>query len=457
MHPLSDRILEALTAVQDPDLHRNIVELGFVKDLLIQEGRVSLTLELTSPACPVKDDLKQQVSQIIAAFPGVTEVVVRLSARRHSGMQPLAKGLADVGAVIAVSSCKGGVGKSMTAVNLAFALSEQGASVGLFDADVYGPSLPTMVALPDTSLVFDGQWIKPLQYKGVKLMSFGYTQSEEDARTPALMRGPMVSQVINQLLTQTQWGALDYLILDMPPGTGDIHLTVSQMISITAAVIVTTPQQLSFVDVIKGIEWLTTMKVPPIAVVENMAYFDAEPGGTRHYPFGRGALSRLTREFGFQHAFSFPIDPVVSHTSDAGDPLVLAHPTSPVAQQVTALSAAVVREVSRLRYDAIPTPEVSLIPAVGVQVSQANQTVTIPCLTLRLACRCARCRDEWTDRVLVTKAQVPEDVVPEGMGPVGNYAVGINWSDGHSSIFPYDVLWSLAAQSQEVTHGGSFV
>jgi len=453
MRPLSDRILEALTAVQDPDLNRDIVALGFVKDLTIHQGRVSLTLELTSPACPVKDDLKQQVSQIVAAFPEVTDVAVRLSARPLKGMQPLAKGLVDVGAVIAVSSCKGGVGKSMTAVNLAFALSEQGASVGLFDADVYGPSLPTMVALPDTSLVFDGQWIKPLQYKGVKLMSFGYTQSEADARTPALMRGPMVSQVINQLVTQTQWGALDYLVIDMPPGTGDIQLTLSQIIPMTAAVIVTTPQQLSFVDVIKGIEWLTTMKVPPIAVVENMAYFDTGPGETRHYPFGRGVLPRLIREFGFQHAFSFPIDPVVSHTSDAGDPLVLAHPASPVAQQVMALSEAVVREVSRLRYNATPVPEVSFIPALGVQVTQGVQTATIPCLTLRLACRCARCRDEWTDRVLVTPDQLPNDVGPEGIGPVGNYAVGINWSDGHSSIYPYDVLWELASQAQEATHG----
>ena len=451
MPTLSDRILSALQSVQDPDLHQDIVTLGFIKDLLIQDGRVSLTLELTTPACPVKDDLKQQVINVVSQFPEVTDVVVRLGSKPMRGLQPLAKGLSEVGAIIGVSSCKGGVGKSMTAVNLAFALSEQGASVGIFDADVYGPSLPTMVALPDTSLVFDGQFIKPLQYKGVKLMSFGYTQDPLDDRNPALMRGPMVSQVINQLLTQTNWGALDYLIIDMPPGTGDIPLTLSQLIPMTAAVIVTTPQRLSFVDVIKGIELFYNLKVPTIAVLENMSYYECGTCQERQYPFGRGALQSLVNEFGFKYAFECPIDSVVSPTSDAGLPLVLAHPDAKATQVIHQLAGAVAREVSRLRYQSTGAPAVEVMDANGklmIRVSQGERESWVEPRDLRLACRCARCQDEWTGRPLLDASSIPDDVVPEGLGPVGNYAVGVNWTDGHSSIYPYEVLWSFQVSAE---------
>ena len=442
MPTIQDQILSNLSQIQDPDLHKDIVSLGFIKNLTVDNGTASFTIELTTPACPVKDIFKAQAEELVKAVPGIHTVNVRMSAQAGTGLKPMAKGLAGVANVIAVSSCKGGVGKSTTAVNLAFSLAQSGAKVGIFDADIYGPSLPTMVYLPNTELYFDGQMIKPLQFKGVKLMSFAYTVSQEEEGNPAMMRGPMVSQVINQLLTQTHWGDLDYLIIDMPPGTGDIQLTLAQLIPMTAAVIVTTPQRLSFVDVIKGIEMFDRLKVPTIAVVENMSYFVCENCTERHYPFGRGALQSLVNEFGFKTAVEFPIDPQISPAGDGGTPFVLENPESPVTAEYQRLAGEVAREISRLRYNAEPAPTVELYEDRGIVVTWPDSTIEIPPKTLRLRCRCARCEDEFTGKALVKESDIPDDIVPVGMSPIGNYAVGINWSDGHSSIYPYEGLSS---------------
>jgi Mrp family chromosome partitioning ATPase/DUF971 family protein len=447
MTTLDAQILSQLSQIQDPDLDQDIVSLGFVKNLTVADGIASFTLELTTPACPVKDLFKTQAEDLVGAIEGITEVNVRLSSRAQTGIKPMAQGLAHVANVIGVSSCKGGVGKSTTAVNLAFTLSEMGAKVGIFDADVYGPSLPTMVYMPNTQLYFDGQLIKPLQYRGVKLMSFAYTGSPEDEQNPAMMRGPMVSQVINQLLTQTNWGDLDYLIIDMPPGTGDIQITLTQLIPMTAAVIVTTPQRLSYVDVVKGIEMFDRMKVPTVAVVENMSYFVCDHCAERHYPFGRGALQSLVNEFGFKNTVEFPIHPDISPAGDSGSPYVIENPTSVISGQFKSLAGDVVREISRIRFRQAPVPTVELFEGRGVVLTLNEAQYEIPAKTLRLKCRCARCEDEFTGAALIKSIDIPDDVVPTGMSPVGNYATGINWSDGHSSIFPYDYLIELAQRA----------
>jgi Mrp family chromosome partitioning ATPase/DUF971 family protein len=443
-------VLTALSVIQDPDLNDDIVSLGFVTQLDITDGGVvSLTLNLTTPACPVKTIFESDAKRLVSELSWVTAVNVTMTAT-STGMKAMGKGLAKVANIIAVSSCKGGVGKSTVAVNLAYALSKLGAKVGIFDADVYGPSLPTMVAVDDTQLFYNEGFIEPPSYHGVKLMSFAYTQDAETESSPAMMRGPMVSQVVNQLLTGTNWGGLDYLVLDLPPGTGDIQLTLAQLIPITAAVIVTTPQKISFVDVVKGIEMFDKLSIPSVAIVENMSYFLCDGCDKQHYIFGRGALQSLVYEFGFSHVIELPVDAQVSPCGDSGVPLVIGYPESAIAKKFETLAGAVAREVSKLVHLNERIPVAEYIPAQGIVLRHGENSWVVPAAVLRSECRCARCQDEFTGERRVFIDNVPESIAPVGMSPVGNYALGINWNDGHSSIFPYAQLKEIAAQSAAV-------
>ncbi len=359
----------------------------------------------------------------------------------HNPLKPKAPGLQDVSNLIAVSSCKGGVGKSTVAVNLAAALSKSGARIGLFDADVYGPSLPTVARPENTELFTRNEQIIPLEFEGIKLMSFGFVPMASGSGA-AIMRGPMVTQVINQLLTGTDWGALDYLIIDMPPGTGDVQLTLTQIIPLTASIIVTTPQELSFTDVVKGIRMFHQLKVPTVAVVENMSHFICDNCEKKHYLFGRGALDRLVRQFGIQNAFELPLVPEVSELSDAGKPIVLEKPDHPVTKQFIEIADATVREVSRIRQGAAAPPKVSFVIGRGIVVQwPSGDEQEIHPADLRRRCRCARCINEMTGEPRLDPASVSDDIYPTSIEPMGNYAVAISWSDGHtSSIYPYDGL-----------------
>ena len=379
-------------------------------------------------------------------LPWVRSVEVTLSAKKaRSPGEARAPGLEKVANLVAVASCKGGVGKSTVAVNLAFALSRAGARVGLFDADVYGPSLPTMVRPEATQVFQEAGLIVPLEYEGVKLMSFGYIP-QAGGGGAAIMRGPMVSNVINQLLTGTNWGELDYLVLDLPPGTGDIQLTLAQLVPLTAAVMVTTPQQLSFVDVVKGIQMFDKLKVPTVAVVENMCYFVCDGCGKRHDLFGRGAGDRLVRQFGIRNTFELPLLPGLSEAGDAGRPIVLADPDGAPASVFGEIAGAVAREVSKLRHGGLVRPEVSYVAGEGIRVAFADdQSTTLSPAAVRRACRCASCVEEMTGQPLLDPASVPEDIYPTSITPMGNYAVAVAWSDGHnSSIYPYEALRELA-------------
>ncbi len=438
-----EEVLAKLSRIMDPDLGKDIVSLDFIKDLEIaKDGRVSFKIELTTPACPMKQQFKTAAQEAVGELDWVTDVAVELTARSGPGPQAGADGLAQVKHIIGVASCKGGVGKSTVAVNLAFTLARQEAKVGLFDADVYGPSLPTMVQVDFDGLYQHNNMIMPLEHaSGVKVMSFGYV-SDSTGGGPAIMRGPMVSQIIRQLLTSTNWGELDYLIIDLPPGTGDAQLTVAQIASLSASIMVTTPQKLSFVDVVKGIQMFDTLKVPVLAVIENMSHFICDQCGKQHRIFGEGARRRLVEQFGIESSFEFPLDPRVSTLGDSGKPIVLEDPEGPVAKLYTQLAEKLVCELGKLELEP-QKPELSYDQKKGMRYAAAGNESFIAPATLRRACRCAECVGELSGKKKLRDEDVPESIEPLAIETMGNYAVNITWSDAHQSIYPYAALEAL--------------
>jgi ATP-binding protein involved in chromosome partitioning len=281
----------------------------------VKDGEVNAIVELTTPACPVKDMLKEECTRKILEIPGVDKVSVSMTARTlGSRKEPSLEALAGVKNIVAVASGKGGVGKSTTSVNLAYGLAKQGSRVGLLDADIYGPSLVKMtgVGYPEK---MEGQMIVPPEMGGVKIVSMPMFAKNEKA---AILRGPMAAQVIKQFLTQIAWGELDYLIIDYPPGTGDIQLTISQIAPLTGAVIVTTPQEISLIDVKKAVEMFVTMKVPILGVIETMSYFVCDGCDKKHDIFRSGGGSHLTKEMGVPMLAQIPLEPQIALVSDQG-------------------------------------------------------------------------------------------------------------------------------------------
>jgi len=310
-----------------------------------------------------------------------------------------------------------------------------GARVGIFDADIYGPSLPTMTSPATPVLEMDAvsKAITPCEYEGVKLVSFGFT-----GQGAAIMRGPMVSGVVNQLLTTTNWGALDYLILDLPPGTGDIHLTLCQALPIAAAVVVTTPQQLAFVDVAKGVRMFARLRVPCVAVVENMAFL--EHAGAVLRPFGTGSGAAVCAQFGVPHLIELPIDPLLSTAGDAGRPLVCSQPDGGVAQRFSDLGAALVQEVAKLkRVSPVRVHYDSDAKRIAVAFPDGRRLALHPAAVRRAD---ERARSE-VERA--TAAPVAEDIEPLEVALLGNYALQISWPDGSQQLAPLDSLERLAA------------
>lgn len=349
-------VLEALKQVIDPDLHKNIVELGFVKELKIEGEEVSFNLELTTPACPVKDDLKQQCVDLILNLSWANKAEVNLTAQPR--VNPLAEKAQEtmrgVKSIIAVSSCKGGVGKSMVSANLAVALSQQGAKVGLLDADIYGPSLPTMLGLEGRQPIVQNQKFVPLEAAGLKVMSAGFLFPSGDA---AVLRGPMVSNILQQVLLLTMWGELDYLILDMPPGTGDIQLTITQAVSLSGAVIVTTPQKIALIDVGKGIDMFGKVNVPILGVVENMSYL--MQNNQKMFLYGQSGVPFLTETYGLDSLAEIPFFPDVVQMSDRGRPAA-ADVGTPHADAFDQLAKKVVRQNAIIQGSTHQIPNVDI-------------------------------------------------------------------------------------------------
>lgn len=341
-----ESIFSALTAIVDPDLGRDIVSLGFVRNLKVSGNDVALDINLTTPACPVKDKMKAQAEEVLGKIPGIGSVKINMTATTRGQVtlsgSPIAASLGQVRNIIAVASGKGGVGKSTTAVNLAYSLAAAGSSVGLLDADIYGPSIPHMTK-PDAPAQSNSALINPPLAGSVKIMSIGLFAGGDKA---TILRGPMVSGVIKQFLTQVNWGELDYLIIDYPPGTGDIQLTLSQTAPVTGAVVVTTPQDVALIDVRKAIAMFDTMKVPVLGVVETMSYFLCDGCDKKHYIFREGGGQKVAREFGVSFLGEVPIESTVAGSCDQGLPLVNQHPSSRAATAYREISGAVAAQVS---------------------------------------------------------------------------------------------------------------
>ncbi len=336
-------ILNALRAVKDPDLHKDIVSLNMIRDVKICGGIVSFRFVLTTPACPVRDQLKFEAEKTVMAVPGVEVVEVKMDAE-----VPKARGMIDkteiegIKHIIAVSSGKGGVGKSTVAVNLAVSLSLMGAKVGILDTDVYGPNVPIMMGGKDMPAV-RGNNIVPPVYHGVKTMSIGLLNPGDKA---VVWRGPMLHSAVSQFLRQVEWGELDYLVVDMPPGTGDVQLSLAQMVSIAGAVLVTTPQEVALSDVRKAYNMFDQLHVPILGIVENMSYFECPNDGNKYFIFGNGGGEALASMYDVPFLGAIPIAISIREGGDLGVPIVISQPDSLQAKAFSNVSQNVAAQIS---------------------------------------------------------------------------------------------------------------
>jgi ATP-binding protein involved in chromosome partitioning len=339
--PTKESVLAALSKVQEPELHRDLVSLGMIKDLAINGGQVSFGIELTTPACPMRSRIEREARQAVEALDGVKQVAVVMSSNVPADGQ--ARGLIErpIRNAIAVASGKGGVGKTTIAVNLAAVLARSGARVGLLDADIYGPNVPLMMGLESMPAPQNGKMI-PAEAYGVKVMSIAFLVPRGQ---PLIWRGPMLHSAIRQFIADVSWGELDYLVVDLPPGTGDAQLSLAQTLPLSGGLIVTLPQQVSLEDARRGLEMFRTMQVPVLGVVENMSFLEL-PDGTRVDVFGQGGGERLAREAGVPFIAAIPMDAAVRQAGDGGVPVVLGHPESAVARAMVAMSEDVAAKIS---------------------------------------------------------------------------------------------------------------
>jgi len=329
----------------DPDLHTDIVTLGMISDIKIEGGKVFFKLTLTTPACPVKEKLESEAKEAVAKIPGVTEVEMESGAavagqRRLPGGKEPVEGIRQI---IAVTSGKGGVGKTTVSVNLAIALAHLGARVGLLDADITGPNVPLMMGVSDYQPVAKDNRILPTENYGVKVISMAFFVNRE---TPIIWRGPMLDKAIRQFLRDVQWDELDYLIVDMPPGTGDAQLTMVQATQLSGGVIVTTPQEVALLDGQKGLAMFQQMDVPVLGFVENMSYFQPPGSNERFEIFGHGGGKRVAEAAGVPFLGEIPLDTAIREGGDTGAPITATNPEGPVSQAFIEIAKQVAAQVS---------------------------------------------------------------------------------------------------------------
>jgi ATP-binding protein involved in chromosome partitioning len=351
-------VLEALKVVRDPDLQRDIVSLNFIKDLKIDGGRVAFTIELTTPACPVKDQMRDQARAAVLQVPGVESVDVQMSARVREavGADGTRQSIPGVKNVIAVGAGKGGVGKTTVAVNLAIALAKCGSKVGIIDADIYGPNVPIMLGMK-TQLTTDGQKIVPAEKYGLQVISMGFLTGDD---APIIWRGPMLHGALQQFFREVAWRNLDYLVVDLPPGTGDVALSLSQTVPVAGAIVVTTPQQVSLADSRRAIAMYKKLNIPPLGVIENMSYFVCTNCQHEADIFGHGGGEQMAAELGIPFVGRVPIYQPIREGSDRGVPLMIAEPESPAARAFMAAAERTAAQVSIASYNR-PTIQLTVV------------------------------------------------------------------------------------------------
>ena len=342
-------ILEVLRPVQDPELRKSLVELNMIRNVKVDAGNVSFTLVLTTPACPLREFIVEDCQKAVKKLPGVTDVKVDVTAETPQQKSlPDRTGITGVKNILAVSSGKGGVGKSTVAVNVAVALAQAGAKVGMIDADIYGPNVPTMLGLTEAKVQVrqtpQGEILEPAFNHGVKMVSMGFLIDKDQ---PVIWRGPMLNGIIRQFLYQVEWGELDYLIVDMPPGTGDAQLTLVQAVPMAGAVIVTTPQNVALLDSRKGLKMFQQMGVPVLGIVENMSYFIPPDMPDRQYDiFGSGGGEKTAAELGVPLLGCVPLEIPLREGGDRGIPIVAADPDSASAKALKQIAGQIAAKVS---------------------------------------------------------------------------------------------------------------
>lgn len=344
----ASKILEVLRPVQDPELRKSLVELNMIRNVQVEAGNVSFTLVLTTPACPLRQFIVEDCERAVKTLPGVNTVTVEVTAETpQQKALPDRTGIAGVKNILAVSSGKGGVGKSTVAVNVAVALAQAGAKVGLIDADIYGPNAPTMLGLVDAKVTVqgaNGEILEPAFNYGVKLVSMGFLI---DPDQPVIWRGPMLNGIIRQFLYQVTWGELDYLIVDMPPGTGDAQLTLAQAVPMAGVVIVTTPQTVALQDARRGLRMFQQMQVPVLGIVENMSYFIPPDLPDRQYDlFGSGGGEKTAQELDLPLLGCIPLEMTLREGGDRGIPIVIDQPDSASAKALTQIAQQIAARVS---------------------------------------------------------------------------------------------------------------
>ncbi len=350
MSVTQEQILNALRQVKDPDLNRDIVSLGFIKGLEIEGNRVSFAIELTTPACPVRDQLKEQARSAVSCLPGVFQVDITLTSQvRSSIVRPSVAGTGSISLiptiknVIPVASGKGGVGKSTVSVNLALALAKRGARVGLMDADVYGPTIPTLLGITEAPTVDEHNRIGPVTREGLQIVSMGFFMKPDEA---VIWRGPMLHKTVQQFLGGVLWGELDYLVVDLPPGTGDVQLSLCQLIPITGAVIVSTPQDVALNVAQKAIAMFKKLNAPILGVIENMSAYVCPHCGKRDDIFGTGGARKAAERLGIPFLGEIPLATPIRVASDEGSPIILSQPQSPSAKAFFSAAEQLAAQVS---------------------------------------------------------------------------------------------------------------
>ncbi len=423
------KILDQLNKIIDPDLHKDIVTLGFVQNVRIDGGDVHFDIMLTTPACPIKEEFRKQAEDLVGEISGVKSVSVNLtSAKRTPQPQENLSQLSNIDSIIAISSCKGGVGKSTVAAHFAQELASRKFKVGLVDCDIHGPSIPSLFNLKNVQLYTNqNKQLLPIEKNGLKLMSFGFILGD----APAVMRGPIVTRYIQQILFNTAWGELDYLFIDMPPGTGDIQLTITQSLALDGAVIVTTPQTLSLIDVARGILMFEKVNVPILGIVENMAYFKCDNCQAKHFIFGSHQKHSLKERFGIPSLGEIPLNTDLTHNMDE------MKPNAEIEEAVSKM----IRALGKSKIEERNLPQISFNPQEITLTWKDGTSQKVSNRQLRANCQCALCINEMTGEKMLNEKNIRPDIAPTEIRPLGNYALGINWNDGHTSgIYSYELI-----------------